>query len=187
MATHPLDILQMEDMAKSCVISVILVNPQRKRIRGLTPQFDQRPHSPSKGTSHIDIHRRFKRSKVAAMLAVLCSMSILRTKNGILVEFYLSFQAVRDFCSCRFYRMTKLAGVLSPGRSHSRKEGTFYYVPLQLLIGAAVAWWQGLDLGTSGSQARNPIPSKICCVWDLLHAKSYAVSKRPPVGVVPKF
>ncbi|GBM63521.1 hypothetical protein AVEN_73798-1 [Araneus ventricosus] len=25
---------------------------QRKRIRGLTPQFDQRPHSPSKRTSH---------------------------------------------------------------------------------------------------------------------------------------
>ncbi|GBN45359.1 hypothetical protein AVEN_271461-1 [Araneus ventricosus] len=56
-----------------------MVSPQRKRIRGLTPQFDQRPHSPSKGTSHIDIRRRFKRSKVAAMLAVLCSMSILRT------------------------------------------------------------------------------------------------------------
>ncbi|GBM33758.1 hypothetical protein AVEN_47055-1 [Araneus ventricosus] len=56
---------------------------QRKRIRGLTPQFDQRPHSPSKGTSHIDIRRRFKRnSKVAAMLAVLCSMSILRTSSS---------------------------------------------------------------------------------------------------------
>ncbi|GBO24103.1 hypothetical protein AVEN_213340-1 [Araneus ventricosus] len=50
--------------------------PQRKRIKGLTPQFDQRPHSPSKRTSYIDT-RRFKRNtKVAAML---CSMSILRT------------------------------------------------------------------------------------------------------------
>ncbi|GBO24447.1 hypothetical protein AVEN_14638-1, partial [Araneus ventricosus] len=55
---------------------------QRKRIRGLTPQFDQRPHSPSKRTSHIDT-RRFKRNtKVAAMLAVLCSMSILRTSSS---------------------------------------------------------------------------------------------------------
>ncbi|GBO04041.1 hypothetical protein AVEN_215287-1, partial [Araneus ventricosus] len=37
----------------------------------------------SKGTSHIDIRRRFKRnSKVAAMLAVLCSMSILRTSSS---------------------------------------------------------------------------------------------------------
>ncbi|GBO27632.1 hypothetical protein AVEN_270307-1 [Araneus ventricosus] len=26
-------------------------------------------------------------------------------------------------------------GVLSPRRSHSRQEGAFYYVPLQLLIG----------------------------------------------------
>ncbi|GBN76782.1 hypothetical protein AVEN_268944-1 [Araneus ventricosus] len=59
------------------------IQAQRKRIRGLTPQFDQRPHSPSKGTSHIDIRRRFKRnSKVAAMLAVLCSMSILRTSSS---------------------------------------------------------------------------------------------------------
>ncbi|GBM87472.1 hypothetical protein AVEN_9567-1 [Araneus ventricosus] len=42
------------------------VEPQRKRIRGLTPQFDQRPHSPSKGTSHIDIRRRFKRNSRSA-------------------------------------------------------------------------------------------------------------------------
>ncbi|GBN31863.1 hypothetical protein AVEN_163745-1 [Araneus ventricosus] len=53
--------------------------PQRKRIRGLTPQFDQRSHSPSKRTSHIDTRRFKQNTKVAATLAVLCSMSILRT------------------------------------------------------------------------------------------------------------
>ncbi|GBM65278.1 hypothetical protein AVEN_193812-1 [Araneus ventricosus] len=52
---------------------------------------------------------------------------------------------------------------------------------------AAVAKWQGLDPGTGGSQARNPIPLKIRRVWGLLHAKSYIVAKRPPVGVARKF
>ncbi|GBN02481.1 hypothetical protein AVEN_88631-1 [Araneus ventricosus] len=65
------------------LLHLFLKKSQRKRIRGLTPQFDQRPHSQSKGTSHIDIRRSFKRnSKVAAMLAVLCSMSILRTSSS---------------------------------------------------------------------------------------------------------
>ncbi|GBM17255.1 hypothetical protein AVEN_223794-1 [Araneus ventricosus] len=36
-------------------------------------------------------------------------------------------------------------------------------------------------------QVRNPIPLKIRRVWDLLHAKSYVVAKRPPVGVAWKF
>ncbi|GBM55587.1 hypothetical protein AVEN_74542-1 [Araneus ventricosus] len=36
-------------------------------------------------------------------------------------------------------------------------------------------------------QARNPIPLKLRGVWGLLHAKSYVVAKRPPVGVVRKF
>ncbi|GBM47865.1 hypothetical protein AVEN_91848-1 [Araneus ventricosus] len=36
-------------------------------------------------------------------------------------------------------------------------------------------------------QARNPIPLKIRRVWGLLHAKSYVVAKRPPVGVAWKF
>ncbi|GBM62291.1 hypothetical protein AVEN_113329-1 [Araneus ventricosus] len=36
-------------------------------------------------------------------------------------------------------------------------------------------------------QIRNPIPLKIRRVWGLLHAKSYVVVKRPPVGVVRKF
>ncbi|GBO25831.1 hypothetical protein AVEN_266169-1 [Araneus ventricosus] len=35
-------------------------------------------------------------------------------------------------------------------------------------------------------EARNPIPLKIHRVWGLLHAKSYAVAKRPPVGVARK-
>ncbi|GBM83336.1 hypothetical protein AVEN_101099-1 [Araneus ventricosus] len=42
-------------------------------------------------------------------------------------------------------------------------------------------------LGPEGSMVRNPIPLKIRRVWGLLHAKSYAVAKRPPVGVVRKF
>ncbi|GBN11617.1 hypothetical protein AVEN_176267-1 [Araneus ventricosus] len=46
---------------------------------------------------------------------------------------------------------------------------------------------QGLDLGTGGSQVRNPILLKIRRVWGLLHAKSYVVAKRPPVGVARKF
>ncbi|GBM70314.1 hypothetical protein AVEN_102652-1 [Araneus ventricosus] len=37
------------------------------------------------------------------------------------------------------------------------------------------------------SQVRNPIPLKIRRVWGLLHAKSYVVDKRPPVGVARKF
>ncbi|GBM76813.1 hypothetical protein AVEN_122190-1 [Araneus ventricosus] len=40
---------------------------------------------------------------------------------------------------------------------------------------------------TAGSQARTPIPLKIRRVWGLLHAKSYVVAKRPPVGVAWKF
>ncbi|GBM59746.1 hypothetical protein AVEN_110019-1 [Araneus ventricosus] len=32
-------------------------------------------------------------------------------------------------------------------------------------------------------RVRNPIPLKIRRVWSLLHAKSYVVVKRPPVGV----
>ncbi|GBN35996.1 hypothetical protein AVEN_86954-1 [Araneus ventricosus] len=36
------------------------------------------------------------------------------------------------------------------------------------------------------SQARSPIPLKIRRVWGLLHAKSYVVAKRPPVGVAQK-
>ncbi|GBO18343.1 hypothetical protein AVEN_132459-1 [Araneus ventricosus] len=43
---------------------------KRGRIRGLTPQIDQRPHSPTKRTDHFDT-RRFKRNiKVAAMFVV---------------------------------------------------------------------------------------------------------------------
>ncbi|GBM32202.1 hypothetical protein AVEN_131594-1 [Araneus ventricosus] len=38
-----------------------------------------------------------------------------------------------------------------------------------------------------GLQVRNPIPLKIRRVWGLLHAKSYVVAKRPPVGVAWKF
>ncbi|GBM14061.1 hypothetical protein AVEN_209951-1 [Araneus ventricosus] len=37
------------------------------------------------------------------------------------------------------------------------------------------------------SQVRNPIPLKIRRVWDLLHAKSCVVAKRPPAGVARKF
>ncbi|GBM54136.1 hypothetical protein AVEN_113299-1 [Araneus ventricosus] len=40
--------------------------------------------------------------------------------------------------------------------------------------------------GLGGSQVRNPIPPKIRRVWDLLHAKSYVVAKRPPVDVAWK-
>ncbi|GBL99046.1 hypothetical protein AVEN_227550-1 [Araneus ventricosus] len=36
-------------------------------------------------------------------------------------------------------------------------------------------------------QARNQIPQKIRCVWDLLHVKSYVVAKYPHAGVVRKF
>ncbi|GBO13408.1 hypothetical protein AVEN_63571-1 [Araneus ventricosus] len=38
-----------------------------------------------------------------------------------------------------------------------------------------------------GLQVRNPIPLKILRVWGLLHAISYVVAKRPPVGVAWKF
>ncbi|GBN62128.1 hypothetical protein AVEN_188457-1 [Araneus ventricosus] len=44
-----------------------------------------------------------------------------------------------------------------------------------------------MKIGTGGSQVRNPIPLKIRRVWGLLHAKSYVVAKRPPVGVAWKF
>ncbi|GBN92918.1 hypothetical protein AVEN_143447-1 [Araneus ventricosus] len=42
-------------------------------------------------------------------------------------------------------------------------------------------------LGAGGLQVRNPIPLKIRRVCGLLHAKSYVVVKRPPVGVAWKF
>ncbi|GBN35364.1 hypothetical protein AVEN_225762-1 [Araneus ventricosus] len=44
----------------------------------------------------------------------------------------------------------------------------------------------GLVAG-SRFQVRNPIPLKIHRVWGPLHAKSYVVAKRPPVGVTWKF
>ncbi|GBM61719.1 hypothetical protein AVEN_120568-1 [Araneus ventricosus] len=47
--------------------------------------------------------------------------------------------------------------------------------------------WPSGKVGTGGSQVRNPIPLKIRRVWGLLHAKSYVVAKRPPVGVARKF
>ncbi|GBL97477.1 hypothetical protein AVEN_162939-1 [Araneus ventricosus] len=37
-----------------------------------------------------------------------------------------------------------------------------------------------------GGLVQNPIPQKIRRVWGLLHAKSYVVAKRPPVGVARK-
>ncbi|GBO12521.1 hypothetical protein AVEN_106248-1, partial [Araneus ventricosus] len=40
--------------------------------------------------------------------------------------------------------------------------------------------------GKVSALAGNPIPLKIRRVWGLLHAKSYAVAKRPPVGVAWK-
>ncbi|GBM06633.1 hypothetical protein AVEN_190857-1 [Araneus ventricosus] len=50
-----------------------------------------------------------------------------------------------------------------------------------------VRWPSGLDLGTGGSQVRDKTPLKIHPVWGLRHAKSYAVVKRPPVGVAWNF
>ncbi|GBM56675.1 hypothetical protein AVEN_154225-1 [Araneus ventricosus] len=47
-------------------------------------------------------------------------------------------------------------------------------------------WPSGKAL-TSGPEGRNTIPLKIRRVWGLLHAKSYVVVKRPPVGVARKF
>ncbi|GBN94757.1 hypothetical protein AVEN_92672-1 [Araneus ventricosus] len=44
----------------------------------------------------------------------------------------------------------------------------------------------GLDPGIRGSQVRNPIPPKFHRALGLLHAKSYAATKRPPVGVARK-
>ncbi|GBM97121.1 hypothetical protein AVEN_30394-1 [Araneus ventricosus] len=41
--------------------------------------------------------------------------------------------------------------------------------------------------GAGGFQVRDPIPLKFRHVWGLLHAKSYVVVKRPPVGVAWKF
>ncbi|GBN90533.1 hypothetical protein AVEN_209697-1 [Araneus ventricosus] len=41
-------------------------------------------------------------------------------------------------------------------------------------------------LGPVGSRFRNLIPLKTRRIWGLLHAKSYAVAKRPPVGVARK-
>ncbi|GBM44015.1 hypothetical protein AVEN_218161-1 [Araneus ventricosus] len=51
-----------------------------------------------------------------------------------------------------------------------------YYRPL----------WPSCKVGTGGSQVRNPIPLKIRRVWDQLHAKSYVVANRRPVGVAWK-
>ncbi|GBN89144.1 hypothetical protein AVEN_182994-1 [Araneus ventricosus] len=45
----------------------------------------------------------------------------------------------------------------------------------------------GLRPSAGGLQVRNPIPLKIRRAWGLLHAKSYVVAKRPPVGVAWKF
>ncbi|GBM22521.1 hypothetical protein AVEN_160058-1 [Araneus ventricosus] len=39
-----------------------------------------------------------------------------------------------------------------------------------------------LSFGAGGFQVRNSIPLDISCVWGPLHAKSYVVAKRPPVG-----
>ncbi|GBL95937.1 hypothetical protein AVEN_221025-1, partial [Araneus ventricosus] len=47
--------------------------------------------------------------------------------------------------------------------------------------------WPTGNLGTGGSQVRNPIPLKIRRASGLLHAKSYVVAKHPPVGVAQKF
>ncbi|GBM92980.1 hypothetical protein AVEN_190073-1 [Araneus ventricosus] len=47
--------------------------------------------------------------------------------------------------------------------------------------------WPRGKVSTVGSQAPNPIPPKIRHAWGLLHAKSYVVAKRPPVGVAWKF
>ncbi|GBM79985.1 hypothetical protein AVEN_47453-1 [Araneus ventricosus] len=44
-----------------------------------------------------------------------------------------------------------------------------------------------LALWPESFQVRNTIPLKIRRVWGLLHAKSYVVAKRPPVGVAWKF
>ncbi|GBN34305.1 hypothetical protein AVEN_257910-1 [Araneus ventricosus] len=49
--------------------------PQRRRISGLTPQFDQRPHSPTKRTSHFDI-RAVSNGTPKLPPCLLCSMSI---------------------------------------------------------------------------------------------------------------
>ncbi|GBN17254.1 hypothetical protein AVEN_212951-1 [Araneus ventricosus] len=65
------------------------------------------------------------------------------------------------------------------------KDASFRMLSLTR-VEAAVAWWQGLDPGTGRSQARNPIPLKIHRVWGPLHAESYVVAKRPPVGVARK-
>ncbi|GBO12941.1 hypothetical protein AVEN_63926-1 [Araneus ventricosus] len=50
--------------------------------------------------------------------------------------------------------------------------------------------WPSGKVSTSGPEGRrfeNPIPLKICRVWGLLHTKSYAVAKRPPIGVAQKY
>ncbi|GBO44718.1 hypothetical protein AVEN_274493-1 [Araneus ventricosus] len=47
--------------------------------------------------------------------------------------------------------------------------------------------WPILGFVAERFQVRNPIPLKILRVYGLLHAKSYAVAKRPPVGVEWKF
>ncbi|GBM03249.1 hypothetical protein AVEN_129108-1 [Araneus ventricosus] len=39
-----------------------------------------------------------------------------------------------------------------------------------------------LGFGAGGFQVRNSIPLEISLVWGPLHAKSYVVAKRPPVG-----
>ncbi|GBL81436.1 hypothetical protein AVEN_143715-1 [Araneus ventricosus] len=58
---------------------------------------------------------------------------------------------------------------------------------MKLALARGRCGWQGNGLGAGGFQARNPIPPKLCRIWDLLHAKSYAVIKRPPTGTVLKF
>ncbi|GBM38627.1 hypothetical protein AVEN_37432-1 [Araneus ventricosus] len=68
------------------------------------------------------------------------------------------------------------------GKSNGHKSVADY-----LSDAAASREWQGLGFGAGGFQVRNPIPLKIRRVWGLLHAKSYVVAKRPPVGVSWKF
>ncbi|GBO08778.1 hypothetical protein AVEN_51152-1 [Araneus ventricosus] len=47
--------------------------------------------------------------------------------------------------------------------------------------------WPSGTVSVRGLQFRNWIPLKIRRGWRLLHAKSYAVVKRPPGGVARKF
>ncbi|GBO04709.1 hypothetical protein AVEN_70562-1 [Araneus ventricosus] len=112
---------------------------QSKRIRGLTPQFDQCPHSPSKRSSHIDT-RRFKRNtKVAAMLAVLCSMSILRTSSSR----FLKQQILQDSEVGQEFQV--LVGATLGKKGHSIMSPFSYCLGLQ---------WPSGKASTSGPEGR---------------------------------